>query len=101
VTTDEKIERLAENLENLTGVVTSLASTVVAHDNQIEQLIKVAEIQRDESARTNAKIADLRDHMEALYQNMAALSQTVTALSQAVANTERQWQAYLLTLPRQ
>jgi hypothetical protein len=36
MTTDETIARL-------TGIVESLASTVVAHDNQIEGLIRVAE----------------------------------------------------------
>jgi len=38
VTTEEKIDRL-------TNIVDALASTVVAHDNQIESLIKVAEVQ--------------------------------------------------------
>jgi len=36
MTTEEKIERL-------TGIVDTLASSVVAHDNQIDALIKVAE----------------------------------------------------------
>ncbi|HEX4135601.1 MAG TPA: hypothetical protein VHY84_13385 [Bryobacteraceae bacterium] len=36
MTTEEKIERL-------TGIVESLAASVVAHDSQIEGLIRVAE----------------------------------------------------------
>ena len=36
MTTEEKIERL-------TGIVDTLASSVVAHDNQIDALIRVAE----------------------------------------------------------
>jgi hypothetical protein len=32
-----------EQLERLTGIVASLADTVVARDNQIEQLIRLAE----------------------------------------------------------
>ena len=36
MTTDERIDRL-------TGIVESLAATVVAHDNQIEALIKISE----------------------------------------------------------
>ena len=59
MTTEEKIDRL-------TGIVETLANTVVAHDHQIEGLIKVAEKQA-------AQIASL----------------------------ERQWQAYINTLPRQ
>ena len=34
---------LEERLDRLTGIVDSLASTVVSHDNQIEALIKIAE----------------------------------------------------------
>jgi len=59
MTTDERLDRL-------TGIVESLASTVVAHDNQIEALLRIAE------------------------KHEAAL-----------ANLERQWQAYINTLPRQ
>ena len=66
MTTDERLDRL-------TGIVDALASSVVAHDNQIEGLIKVAEIQR-------GQIEELRE---------------------TVAATERQWQAYLRRLPSQ
>jgi len=34
-----------EQLDRLTGIVASLADSVVAHDNQIEQLIEVSEKQ--------------------------------------------------------
>jgi hypothetical protein len=43
VTTEEKLDRVASNLDRLTGVVDSLAASIVAHDNQIEALIKIAE----------------------------------------------------------
>ena len=66
MTVDEKIERL-------TGIVESLAATVVAHDDQIEGLIKVAEQQ-------SAQIAQQTARFDAI---------------------ERQWQAYINTLPRQ
>jgi hypothetical protein len=62
-----------EQLERLTGIVASLADTVVAHDNQIDQLIKVGE-----------------NHHARLLE-----------LNKAIANLERQWQAYINTLPRQ
>jgi len=38
-----RLDRIEANLEKLTGVVSALASSVVAHDAQIEQLIKLAE----------------------------------------------------------
>ena len=34
---------IEEQLERLTGIVSALANTVVAHDNQIDALIKIAE----------------------------------------------------------
>jgi hypothetical protein len=54
-----------EQLARLTGIVDSLASSVVAHDNQIENLIKVAE------------------KHEAIWRDM-----------------QKQWQAYINTLPK-
>lgn len=43
MTTEEKLDRVADNLDRLTGVVNTLASSVVAHDNQIEALLKISE----------------------------------------------------------
>jgi uncharacterized protein (DUF3084 family) len=60
-----------ERMDRLTGIVESLAASVVAHDNQIEGLIAVAE-------KHDTQIA---------------------ALAEQVANTERQWQAYVMRLP--
>ena len=54
-----------ERLEKLTGIVEALAATTAAHDDQIVQLITVAE-------KHAAQIAD----------------------------TNKQWQAYFNTLPR-
>jgi hypothetical protein len=42
---------IEEQIARLTGIVESLASTVVAHDNQIEGLIKVAEQQSAQIAQ--------------------------------------------------
>jgi hypothetical protein len=66
VTVEEKLDRVTDNLDRLVGVVNSLASSVVAHDNQLDVLIQLA-------AKHEA----------------------------AIANLERQWQAYINTLPRQ
>jgi chemotaxis regulatin CheY-phosphate phosphatase CheZ len=47
-----------ERLDRLTGVVEALAASVVAHDNQIEALIKVADKHAQE-------MADLRRQWQA------------------------------------
>jgi hypothetical protein len=73
MTTEEKLDRVAENLDRLTGVVNTLASSIVAHDNQIEALIRIVE-------KHSAQLA---------------------VQSEQIAATERQWQAYINTLPRQ
>jgi nucleoside-diphosphate-sugar epimerase len=61
-----------EKIDRLTGIVDALAATVVAHDNQIEGLINIGE-QHDRRLREVAEM---------------------------VAKTERQWQAYINTLPK-
>ena len=66
--------------EELKGIVESLAATVVAHDNQIDGLIRVAEQQRGELSE------------------MRKLAEQHTA---QILSLERQWQAYINTLPRQ
>jgi hypothetical protein len=66
LTTEEKIDRL-------TGIVDTLASTVVAHDNQIDDLIKVAEKQ----------------------------GTRIESLTGALEDMSKQWQAYLNRLPSQ
>jgi len=72
VTTDERIDRL-------TGIVESLAASVVAHDNQIEAHTNQIGAMIDLAARQQKQIADLKE---------------------STANLERQWQAYIKTLPR-
>ena len=64
---------IEEQLQRLTGIVDSLAGSVVSHDNQIEGLIKVAEQQ----------------------------SAQIRQQSEQIASIERQWQAYINTLPHQ
>ena len=63
MTTDERLDRL-------TGIVDALATSVVAHDNQIEALIRVGE-------RHDAEIQAQRAEVTRLV---------------------REWQAYLTTL---
>ena len=67
-----------EQLDRLTGIVDALATTVVAHDNQIEGLIKIAE-------QHESRFADLGKKLD--------------VLAEVVAQTQREWQAYLRRLP--
>jgi len=57
--TDERLDRVASNLDRLTGVGDGLASTAVAHDNQIDGLIRVAEQQNIEIDKLCKAMADL------------------------------------------
>jgi hypothetical protein len=73
VTTDERLDRL-------TGIVESLAASVVEHDDQIENLIKVAQKHEAEMAEFRRSMAEFRrSHAEAL----------------------KLWEAYLRRLPPQ
>ncbi|MBZ5725974.1 MAG: hypothetical protein LAP87_13365 [Acidobacteriia bacterium] len=74
-------------MDRLTGIVESLAGAVVAHDNQIEALVQIAE----KHEKTGQ---DLRHRIEALVQIAEKHEQTWQDL-------QRQWQAYINTLPRQ
>ena len=62
-----------ERLDRLTGIVESLAASVVEHDDQIESLIEVAEKHQEE----------------------------IRELRRSMAETDRLWQAYLKRLPPQ
>ncbi|MGA2144132.1 MAG: hypothetical protein ABSH49_04135 [Bryobacteraceae bacterium] len=72
MTTDEKLDRL-------TGIVESLAASAVAHDNQIEAHSK--------------QIGALIDLATKQQKQIDKTFKSITAL-------ERQWQAYINTLPR-
>jgi hypothetical protein len=69
-----------EQLDRLTGIVNALASSAVHHDNQIGDLIKVAQKHQDQMAEFSKKMLELREEQ---------------------AETQRLWQAYLKRLPPQ
>jgi chromosome segregation ATPase len=73
MTTDEQIARLTANLESLRGSVDALAGAVAAHDNKIEA--------HDDQIEKLILISEKN--------------------ARNWENLERQWQAYLNTLPRQ
>jgi hypothetical protein len=67
------------SLDRLSRSMDRLADTAIVHDAQIEALLQISEEHNARMARTEKAIA---------------------ALTEQVANTERQWQAYINTLPR-
>lgn len=73
MTSDEKLDRLTGIVETLAGAVAAHDSVLEAHDRQIGALITIAE-------KSQARIAEVGEQ---------------------IAKLERQWQAYLNTLPRQ
>ena len=75
-----------EKLDQLRDIVHTLASSVVAHDNKIEA--------------HDRQIEGLIRASEAQTLQIAELTKVVDKLSVQVAATERQWQAYINTLPK-
>ncbi|MGA3099328.1 MAG: hypothetical protein ABSF25_22950 [Bryobacteraceae bacterium] len=85
---------LEEQIQRLSGIVESLAASVVAHDNRIEAhtrqigaIVDLAATQQRQIAAHDAQIDALLKISEENARNWK--------------NLERQWQAYINTLPRQ
>ena len=85
---------LEERIERLTGIVESLAASVVTHDNQIEA-----------HTRQIGAIVDLaatqQRQIEAHDEQIDALVKISEENARNWKNLVRQWQAYINTLPRQ
>jgi hypothetical protein len=77
---ERKGMKTQEQLDRLTGVVESLAASVVAHDGQIGNLIALAD-------KHWAEIVELR--------------RSISELQRSIAQTDKLWQAYLKRLPPQ
>ena len=91
MTTDERIDRLAGIVESLAASVVSHDDSIEAHDRQIAGLISVAEKQKD-------RIDDQDRRIEGLLSAAEKHDAQIAALAEQIANTERQWQAYLTRL---
>jgi phage shock protein A len=83
-----------EQLDRLTGIVESLAASVVAHDNQIESLVEVAKSHNDRISSHDERIGNLLKAAEKSQGEMAELRRSM-------AETDRLFQAYLKRLPPQ
>lgn len=84
MTTDERIDRLTGIVESLAASVVAHDDSIEAHDRQIDRLITVAEKQQ---GRIEGLLASAEKH-----------DAQIAALAEQIANTERQWQAYLTWL---
>jgi cell division protein FtsB len=81
MTAEERFERIEANLERLAMLATSTAASVIAHDEQIDKLVKVAQTQQ---------------------QQWESLKQQWESLRGELAQLHREFQAYLTTIhPRQ
>jgi len=122
MTTEDKLAQVADNLDRLSQVTNTLAGSVAAHDDQIEALMRVAETHDTHMAdmrqaqtsfhqaqaefhRAQAKIqqvqAEYAENDRRLQARIEAIAEVTNKNSEAIANLEKQWQAYLTTLPRQ
>ena len=74
MTTDERIDRLTGIVESLAASVVAHDDSIEAHDRQIEGLITVGELHKSQ---------------------LEGLIKSAEKHDEAIANLERQWQAYL------
>jgi hypothetical protein len=78
---------IQEQLDRLTGIVSALASTVVAHDDQIEKLI--------------LKTASHDDRIEKLIAIAGKHAEDMAEIRRSQAESVRLFEAYLRRLPPQ
>ena len=79
--------------EQLTGIVEALAASVVARDNQLDALTNITR----ELSITTRELSITASKHDAQIAQLVEFSEN---LKESFANMERQWQAYLNTLPR-
>ena len=84
---------IEEQLQRLTSVVESLAASVGARDNQLDALTNITRELSIIASKHDAQIA-------AHAAQIGELVEFSKNLKESFANMERQWQAYLNTLPR-
>jgi hypothetical protein len=65
MTPDARIDRIEVNLEKLTLLATSVAQSVVAHDEQTEKLVQVAKTQQQQWESLRAELAQLHREFQA------------------------------------
>src|SRR5689334_12481481 len=78
----------------------ALVTIAGKHSAQIEGLTLVAERHTGHFAAVDARLEALLRNAEQHNEQIAALTAQVAETSKAVANLEKQWQAYINTLPR-
>jgi hypothetical protein len=94
MTTDERIDRL-------TGVVETLAGTVIAHDSAIEALTSAASRHDSVLEALARAVTAPSAAVEAHDKQIGALIELVSKQREESDRLEQRWQAYLNTLRRQ
>jgi hypothetical protein len=90
-----------EQLDRLTGIVASLAASVVEHDDQIESLITVAQKHQQRMEAQDQKMESHDVRIANLIKIAEKHEQEMAELRRSQAETDRLWQAYLKRLPPQ
>jgi chromosome segregation ATPase len=65
MTAEERFERIEANLERLAMLATSTAASVIAHDEQIDKLVKVAQTQQQQWESLRGELAQLHREFQA------------------------------------
>jgi chromosome segregation ATPase len=78
-----------------------LRESVVAHDRQIERLIRAMQAERQTVSALAATVVAHDNQIEALIRFANRTSQDIRRVDDQIANLTRQWQAYLNRLPPQ
>lgn len=65
MTPEERFDRIERNLEKLAMLAASTAASVIAHDEQIDKLVKVAQTQQQQWASLTEELQGLRREFQA------------------------------------
>ena len=65
LTPEERFGRIEANLEKLAMLATSTVASVIAHDDQIDKLVKVAQTQPQQWESLRAELAQLHREFQA------------------------------------
>src|SRR6266542_2770870 len=106
MTPEEQFTEIRALLASLAAAVVHHDNQIEAHDRQIEALISLDERERGRLEAHDRQIEALialdekqRARLDSLVQATEQNSAQIAEVSRAVANLERQWQAYINTLP--
>ncbi len=105
MTTEEKLDRLTTVVERAASAhasrIDGLIRAAEGQQKQIDALIRNAGSHQDQIDAHNAQIEALIELSQRQATKNEDFDRRLASLLEATANLERQWQAYINTLPRQ